>query len=146
MVDLRRLHEIEELVQDSVFHPSPCRRLRERRDSRRGQSQSPAACFAANFHRLVGCGRRSFDRVFRPSLFDGGAAHHAVSNSAAIRSESDLSCPIPETPVPSQISPAPGQSYGEWLYSQGGNPGNTVLPATEGDRSQRANSPPNRGL
>jgi len=30
MTDLRRLHEIEKLLQESVFYPSPCRRLRER--------------------------------------------------------------------------------------------------------------------
>lgn len=30
MTDLRHLREIEKLVQDSVFHASPCRRLRER--------------------------------------------------------------------------------------------------------------------
>ncbi len=30
MPDLRRLRDIEELVQASVFHPSPCRKLRER--------------------------------------------------------------------------------------------------------------------
>jgi hypothetical protein len=30
MTDLRSLHEVEKLLQESVFHPSPCRRLRER--------------------------------------------------------------------------------------------------------------------
>jgi len=146
MVDLRRLHEIEELVQDSVFHPSPCRRLRERviHDAVKANHRQHVlkrtfiASSAAAGGLLI---------VFFVLRFSTAAPRdHAVSNSAAIRSESDLSCPTPEKPVPSQISPAPGQSYGEWLYSQGGNPGNTVLPATEGDRSQRANSPPNRGL
>jgi hypothetical protein len=30
MTDLRQLLEVEKLLQESVFHPSPCRRLRER--------------------------------------------------------------------------------------------------------------------
>jgi hypothetical protein len=30
MTDLRHLHEVEKLLQESVFHPSPCRQLRER--------------------------------------------------------------------------------------------------------------------
>ncbi len=102
------LDEIEELVQASVFHPSPCRRLRARVLHGAVQARHRQRIS----HRVLGA--MAALAVSAAILFV--AARHfsaAAPEPPAVRAETGSTA---DRPSQKTAAPAPGASLGETLY------------------------------
>ena len=131
----RRLNDIEDLVQSSVFNPSPCRRLRERilhdaaRAHRRQQNWQRAVPFVLATMGILGAtllGVRVLKAPHPPAV-DTQAA-----GTAQVQPEQPGSRSTPETAVQPGLANRSEQSLGEALYlGKIRRPENTVDPSTQ---------------
>jgi hypothetical protein len=135
MTDLRSLHEVEKLLQESVFQPSPCRQLRERvlRDAAQAkQRQKLWQRFLVVSSTISGSLVAAFVVV---RLCTQGPAIVPEPGPVRVQVYSPGRSREPEAPMPRVTAPA--TSLGADLYLGHADPQNDVSPAPARSRNVR---------
>jgi hypothetical protein len=131
-----RIHDVEELVEASVFHPSPARRLRAQvlhNAAKAAQRQQFARRLAAAGGIVAGVVIASFIVIRLCVATPVESVSSTPASDAAIKS-SDL----PDSPPTDDVRISAGRSFGESLFTPGRTDSPNGAPA---DRSNRAGLP-----